>query len=156
MSSIQAIQPRSGPSFPRAPLFAATALIIMTIGFAAVGRLTHAFDVIPTAQPVAALNLKFVDRADGGVNVFNADTNGLIDEIMPESNGFLRATVRGFAQQRRREDTGPAIPFRLTRWADGRLTLLDPATGRGVELEAFGQTNEEAFAKLLIDGTRHS
>jgi hypothetical protein len=40
MSSIQAIQPRSGPSFPRAPLFAATALIIMTIGFAAVGRLT--------------------------------------------------------------------------------------------------------------------
>ena len=33
--------------------------------------------------------------------------------------------------------------------ADGRLTLEDPTTHRTVELEAFGQTNEEVFAGLL-------
>ena len=30
-----------------------------------------------------------------------------------------------------------------------RLTLEDPTTGRKVEMEAFGITNEEAFARLL-------
>ncbi len=43
----------------------------------------------------------------------------------------------------------PAIPFHLTRWSDGRLTIDDTATGQLIELEAFGHTNEDAFARLL-------
>ena len=43
-------------------------------------------------------------------------------------------------------------PFRLTRYADGRLALDDPSTGAHVELRAFGPTNEAAFARLLPAG----
>ena len=64
----------------------------------------------------------------------------------PETNGFLRGTMRGLARQRVRQDADRDIPFRLTEWADGRLTLEDPTTGRMVEMEAFGSTNEDAFA----------
>ena len=33
--------------------------------------------------------------------------------------------------------------------ADGRLTLVDPGTGRRVDLESFGPTNSAVFAQLL-------
>jgi hypothetical protein len=32
---------------------------------------------------------------------------------------------------------------------DGRLTLQDPATGRNLDLLAFGPTNAALFARLL-------
>ena len=41
------------------------------------------------------------------------------------------------------------IPFRLTRWADGRLSVEDPTTGRRVDLGAFGAVNAASFAKLM-------
>jgi hypothetical protein len=39
--------------------------------------------------------------------------------------------------------------MRLSGYADGRLILSDAATGRYVELEAFGSANEAVFARLL-------
>lgn len=69
--------------------------------------------------------------------------------IAPETNGFLRATMRGLARQRLRQDADREVPFRLTGWTDGRLTMEDPTTGRKVEMEAFGLTNEAVFANLL-------
>ena len=37
----------------------------------------------------------------------------------------------------------------LTARADGRLTLVDPATSERVDLESFGPTNAAVFAQLL-------
>jgi putative photosynthetic complex assembly protein len=45
-------------------------------------------------------------------------------------------------------------PFVLSSHADGRLTLADPATGRSVNLEAFGPDNAGAFARLLGNALR--
>jgi putative photosynthetic complex assembly protein len=70
--------------------------------------------------------------------------------VAPGTNGFLRATLRGLATERKRESQGAEVPFRLTAFADGRLTLLDPVTGRLVDLGAFGRTNEDAFAHLML------
>ena len=39
--------------------------------------------------------------------------------------------------------------FQLVGRADGRLTLVDPGTQRRVDLESFGPTNAEVFAKLM-------
>jgi putative photosynthetic complex assembly protein len=61
----------------------------------------------------------------------------------------MRASVRGLAQERKRLGIGDAAPFVLTRWSDGRLSLADKAIKRRIELEAFGATNEAAFAALL-------
>jgi putative photosynthetic complex assembly protein len=69
-------------------------------------------------------------------------------------NGFLRGVLRGFARTRRADGIGAEAPFRLTAWADGRLTLSDPSTGRRADLEAFGPTNEAVFAKFLTPPSR--
>ena len=99
---------------------------------------------------MASRDLLFRDLPDGGVAVFDAkDTSATIEIVAPATNGFLRATMRGLARQRLRQDADKETPFRLTEWADGRLTLEDPTTGRRVEMEAFGITNEQVFADLL-------
>jgi putative photosynthetic complex assembly protein len=138
------------PPFPRSILFAAGTAMALSILGAAVGRITHVANSEPTAAPMIERLLLFKDLPDGGVAVFDAgDPRAPIDVLAPETNGFLRATMRGLARQRLRQSEGAETPFRLTEWADGRLTLADPATGRRVEMEAFGITNESVFARLL-------
>jgi putative photosynthetic complex assembly protein len=140
----------TAPPFPRSTLLMAGTVIALSIGVAAAGRMTGAANSEPTAPPVISRELLFKDQPNGGVTVFDAgDPSIPIDVVAPETNGFLRATMRGLARQRLRQDESAGIPFRLTEWADGRLTLEDPATGRRVEMEAFGITNEEVFARLL-------
>jgi len=57
--------------------------------------------------------------------------------------------LRGLVRERRLSGIGSSAPFVLRRWADGRLTLEDPKTGRVIDLGAFGVTNAQAFAKLM-------
>ena len=141
--------------FPRGPLILAGTAIAIAIATAAVGRLTGAADSKPTGSVFASRELLFQDRPNGAVAVYDAQHRSApIETIAPETNGFLRATVRGLAQQRLRQDASRDVPFRLTGWADGRLTLEDPTTGRRVEMEAFGITNETVFAHLLTAGVR--
>ncbi|MBS0558526.1 MAG: photosynthetic complex assembly protein PuhC [Proteobacteria bacterium] len=140
---------RQADSFPRFPLFGAGALIALTIAAAAFAPVER---LVPQTRPVAERMLRFEDQPDGGVAVIDASTKRKIAVFAPGTNGFVRATLRGFARERRRDDGGPAAPFRLTRWADGRLTLADPVTGRHAELEAFGIDNERPFAQLLTAG----
>ncbi len=149
------IQDQRPPPFPRNILIIAGSIIVLTIIIAAVGRMTGIANSTPTAAPVASRQLLFRDRPDGAVAVFDAtNVSAPIDILAPATNGFLRATMRGLAQQRIRQDADRAVPFRLTEWADGRLTLEDPTTGRRVEMEAFGITNEQAFANLLTAKAR--
>jgi putative photosynthetic complex assembly protein len=136
--------------FPRGILALAGSAVALPIVAAAVGRLTGAADSTPTVAMVASRELLFRDQPNGAVVVYDAsDTSAPIEVVAPATNGFLRATMRGLARQRIRQDSDREIPFRLTGWADGRLTLEDPTTGRKVEMEAFGITNEEVFAHLL-------
>ena len=57
--------------------------------------------------------------------------------------------MRGLARERKRQGIGPELPFQLVGRADGRLTLIDPGTGRRVDLESFGPTNAAAFVRLM-------
>lgn len=104
-------------------------------------------------RPVASRDLRFTDRADGAVVI--ADVGGrTAGMVAPGSkSGFIRGVMRGLARDRHMRGIGEAVPFRLTEWADGELSLTDLATGRSIELSAFGSTNRAAFAALL-DGTR--
>jgi putative photosynthetic complex assembly protein len=140
----------SKPPFPRPILAVAGTVVALSIITAAVGRMTGAANSAPTAAAIASRDLLFRDQPNGGVAVYDARNDSVpIDMIAPETNGFLRATMRGLARQRLRQDADREVPFRLTGWADGRLTLEDPTTGRAVEMEAFGITNEIVFARLL-------
>lgn len=137
-------------AFPRPLLALAAGAVIVSIVAAAVGRIEGLSSSAPDTASIASRDLLFRDQPNGGVAVYDANnTAAPIDVIAPETNGFLRATMRGLARQRLRQDADRNIPFRLTGWADGRLTLADPTTGRTVEMEAFGVTNEAVFARLL-------
>jgi putative photosynthetic complex assembly protein len=129
-------------------LFAAAGLISFALAAAIVGRVTGMGDSVTTGKPVVARDLIFADRGDGAVEITNADDHHLLS-VMTGQNGFLRGTLRGMARTRRSDDVGSAAPFRLTAWSDGRLTLDDPATGRHIELEAFGPDNVAVFARIL-------
>jgi putative photosynthetic complex assembly protein len=135
---------------PRALLGGAAALVVFAFLASGAARLTDIGTVhMPRAQPVQTLSLRFVDQDDGGVAVIDATDNSRIFTVEPGKNGFIRATLRGLAQERRREGVGDAPPFQLTRWNDGTLSLEDAPIGRRIELDAFGPTNAQAFAQLF-------
>ena len=136
--------------FPPNVLIILGSVMLFSILVAGFGRAMGFSDSAPTAAPLSARELLFHDSPDGSILVYDAkDATAPIDVVAPATNGFLRATMRGLARQRLRQDADREVPFRLTRWADGRLTLEDPTTGRRGEMEAFGIDNEKIFSALL-------
>jgi putative photosynthetic complex assembly protein len=101
------------------------------------------------APAKARIGLLFEDRADGAVLIRAAADGALLREIAPGTQGFVRSTLRGLARERKRQGVGADVPFELIARADGRLTLVDPATRRRVDLEAFGPSNAAPFVELL-------
>jgi putative photosynthetic complex assembly protein len=143
-------EPAGDVHFPRLPLLGAAVLIGLVIASAATVRLTGVgVSHVADAPALAERELRFEDRTDGSIAVLDATDHRVINEILPGTNGFLRGTLRGLARERKRQGAGAEQPFELIGRADGRLTLVDPATGRRVDLEAFGPTNAAVFAQLL-------
>lgn len=138
----------------RGPLLAAALLIVATIAGVATLRISGA-DVSTRSQAavVAQRALHFEDQADGGVRVLDAlpgQPPRLLQVVDAGAGGFLRGALRALVRQRRAAGVGPEAPFVLTARADGRLTLVDPATSERVDLESFGPTNAAIFARLLM------
>ncbi len=124
------------------------ALVSISLAVAVGGSLTHAAGPLAGGRITAERDLVFEDRGDGAVVAISAGDHKVV-EVFQGENGFIRGTLRGFARVRRSEHIGSAAPFRLALWSDDRLTLDDPATGRHVELLAFGPSNAGVFARLL-------
>lgn len=94
--------------------------------------------------------ITFVDRPDGGIVISEVPSGTLIKTIAPETDHFIRTIMRSLVRERRKLGMANERPFALSRAAeDGRLELTDLATGRRIELNAFGPTNFGAFAELL-------
>jgi len=141
---------------PRAPLLAAGALVALAIVGSTWARWTGIGRAeLPTSDATAQRELRFEDRSDGGVSVIDAATGRISQVLQPGHDGFIRATLRTLARERKRRDIGAEVPFVLRTHADGRLTLEDPALNRRIDLEAFGPTNAGAFARLM-DTTQES
>ena len=131
------------------PLIVIAVLLAVMVAIAFVSRGRHGGEP-PPAAPVRSADLLMQDNPNGSVTVTQAGTGRLVTTLQPATNAFVRVLLTGLVRERRREGEGShAIPFHLTRWSDGRLTVDDTATGRLIELEAFGHSNEEAFANLL-------
>ena len=136
--------------FPKGALLGAAALISISLALVAMTRLNGVGATrMPVTAAVTTRELRFEDLANGGIVVYDTQAGRVVTTVQPGTNGFLRGVLRGLARERRREEVGPLPPFRLTRWADGRLSIDDPMTGQRVNLEVFGPTNVEVFAQLL-------
>lgn len=143
---------------PRGALILAGTLVAFAFTLTATMRIAH---VPPAASPVLlrsaehvapvkSRTLRFIDAADRGVRIEDVGTGATAATIVPgQQTGFIRGVMRGLARERRLHGIGSAPPFVLTQWQDGELSLTDTATGRAIELNAFGTTNRAAFAALL-------
>lgn len=143
---------------PRGTLITAGALVLFALAITSTMRIAH---IPPQASPaairaenhVAAVetrNLRFVDRADGAVVIMDVDKGAIAQVIAPgQQTGFIRGVMRGLARDRHMRGIGDGPPFALSLWKDGELSLTDTATGRSIELTAFGSTNRASFMALL-------
>jgi len=137
------------PAAPlRLPLAAAALLVLVALLGAAAVRWSGVPIREPDAPVLASRDLRFEDRADGSIAVTDARSGATIETVRGEA-GFVRGALRALTRERRRSGIDAQPPFRLLAHADGRLTLVDPATARRIDLEAFGPTNAAEFARLL-------
>ncbi len=138
---------------PRAPLLAAAALVVATlIGVATVRATGVDISTRSQAAVVAQRVLQFEDQADGSVRVLeprHGEAARVLQVVDAGAGGFLRGAMRALVRQRRAAGVGAEAPFVLTARADGRLTLVDPATNERLDLESFGPANAAVFAQLL-------
>ena len=146
-------------AFPRLPLIGGIGLICLALTAAIVGRVTGMGAEQPVSTAISARSLRFEDGPAGSVLVYDAgayptDAGARVLRVETGENGFLRGTLRGFDRTRHAAGVGETAPFQLTAWADGRLTLADPATGRHADLEAFGPTNMAVFSHFLVPPAR--
>lgn len=134
------------------PLVVGGAMIAITLA-AVLGPGLHQPQDPPSGVRIATRDLRFEDRPDGAVAIVDARNGAVVALLPPGEGGFVRGALRGLARERRMHEAGGAdVPFRVSVWEDGRLTLEDTATGRLVDLGAFGQTQVQTFARLVTTG----
>lgn len=137
-------------TFPRGVLIAAGLLLAFAIVAAGFGRTTRIGTVaLDESTAFESVRVRFEDRADGAVVVLDGATGAERARIAAGEGGFLRGVLRGLARERAQSGIGSTPPFELTRWQDGRLSLEDLATGRRIEIDAFGPDNVASFRRLL-------
>ncbi|MCR9179570.1 photosynthetic complex assembly protein PuhC [Erythrobacter sanguineus] len=100
-------------------------------------------------KPAAMRTLRFFDEPDGTVRVEDGASAEVLGRFGPGEGGFIRASVRSLVHQRRIRGQGPAVPFELTEWETGALTLNDPVTNDSIEVSSFGPDNRAIFANML-------
>ena len=130
------------------PIYALGMLLLATLAVVAWERVQHAN--APPPVEVAALwerSLRFQDTPEGAIAVIDAGTSEVVARYEGE-HGFLRGSLRALNRERKRSGMSPDLPFQLTGHVDGRITLLDTATGQRLSLESFGPTNSAVFSQL--------
>ena len=145
--------------FPRGALLAAGFLVGSSLLITTGARLTQVLHPVAASRPAGPapaqrVDLRFLDGRDGSVIVRDIRDDREVAHLAPGSNGFVRGVLRGLAHDRLRRHIGMGPGFSLMRWSDGHLALQDTATGRTIDLDAFGVTNKQAFLDLLPPGAR--
>jgi putative photosynthetic complex assembly protein len=144
------LAPRGPDTFPRWVLMCGGGVIAFSLISVGLVRLTGNG---PDQRPAAATQerqLRFEDRPDGSIAITDARSGEPVSAVHGEQ-GFVRGALRALARERKARGLGPEQPFQLMLRTDGGLTLYDPATTQRVDLEAFGPTNADNFARLLKD-----
>jgi putative photosynthetic complex assembly protein len=139
--------------FPRVALVVAGVVVALTLGGVAVARWSGYDGKQQDAQATSQRSLHFQDRPQGGIAIVDAASGATLETLYGEQ-GFLRGTLRAVVRERKLRGLVSESPLQLISRADGRLTLVDPATGSRLDLESFGSTNTAVFARWLPSGVK--
>lgn len=148
MSDLSPSKPRAPEMIPRPLLLAMLALVLATLALTSFAALTGR---PPAGQPIdaAILQQRSIILQGGGaqaVTVLDADGQLLMD--LPHG-GFITVIQNGLMRARTVARIDQSLPVRLVEYANGRLTIIDDATGWRAELGAFGSDNRAAFTRLM-------
>jgi putative photosynthetic complex assembly protein len=135
---------------PRLLLRAVLGLVLFSIVAVLVGRATER-GLVMTQPSTAAEEIRLVFAAQpGGDMVVREDGTGRMVALLPaDGDGFIRGVLRGLERGRALHRSSGEAVYVLTRWQDGRLSIIDPDTGERFDLNGFGADNLKAFARLL-------
>jgi putative photosynthetic complex assembly protein len=141
--------------FPKGALVGGGVLIATSLVLATVAALTDYGATRLHLEPVVAeRDLAFKDSPAGAIEVYDVKSDRQIVSLAPGESGFIRVVLRGLARERVIHGEGPAAAFRLRQHTNGMASLEDLATGKIVTLTAFGNSNADAFLKLLNAGAK--
>jgi putative photosynthetic complex assembly protein len=133
---------------PRQAVLGLGALLLVTLLAVAAVRLSGTEIRTPDAPTADQRSLRFEDGPDGSVRVLDARSGEHIDSVSGEA-GFLRGSLRALVRERKMRGIGSGPAFELIARTDGRLTLMDPATGERLDLESFGPSNSAIYRRWL-------
>ncbi len=142
------LAPSRSDTFPRWVLIGAGAVMAFSLISVGLIRLTGNGPDQRPAPATQERQLRFEDRPDGSIAIIDGRTGELVTAVQGEQ-GFVRGALRALARERKARGLGAEQAFQLMVRTDGGLTLYDPATSQRVDLEAFGPTNSDNFARLL-------
>ena len=109
------------------------------------------------AHPASAVAAAYDFRvsapdAAGFETVLSARDGRAVAPLSDKGDDFLPSLVDKLRQERALKGLHGDASFRLVRFADGRVSLQDPVTGRELNLESFGSVNEANAARLIAEG----
>lgn len=145
----------NGDKIPPVLLRGMFALVLLSLLLVSYARITGR---PPAAMPddsvaVVAERLIVIEgQATSGAARVMAPDGTVIADFAPDEGGFVAGIARVLDRERGKTGADPAAPVRLVRFADGRLSLRDDATGWRAELIGFGSNNAAVFARLLEAG----
>lgn len=138
---------------PRPALYAAGAMMLFAILAAWAGRNGVIERVsVPEGEIVMTRVLQFSAGDDSSLNVIDGTQGDMLGVVPSDEAGFINGVLRGLNHDRRIQKVPLDSAYHLIQTKANRLALLDPSTGRRVELLGFGDTNDEAFRRLMTLG----
>jgi putative photosynthetic complex assembly protein len=144
--------------FPKAMLMLAGVLVggalLMTAAIRLTGTPPQSSPTLERAAAKVAVvksrELSFADQPDGSLRITDVSTGNVAGEVARGStSGFIRGLMRGLMRNRQQRGVGMTPPFRLTKWANGQVSITDTTSGYETDLSAFGETNRAAVEALL-------
>ncbi|WP_161957313.1 photosynthetic complex assembly protein PuhC [Aestuariivirga litoralis] len=133
---------------PHPAALAAAGMVVAALLAASVARVGGYSPVqsLGTAEVAQSRLLRFESDAQG-VAVIDATTGTIITHTSGE--GFIPGVLRGLNRMRQTEQASTADAYRLEHLSNGRLLLVDTASGVSLDLAAYGRDNAASFLRFL-------
>lgn len=131
--------------------FLVAVALVVVVALAVVGSAPWWREVAAPVQtpPRLTILLQFEADSSGNLTVRKLPGGEVVDHLDPDAGGFVRTMVRVIRRDLGAGANVDAMPFQLNAWQDGRMSLVDTATGRSVDLRAFGPTQAGVFLRWI-------
>ncbi len=104
---------------------------------------------VPAPSPVVSeITVHLAGERNGDVAVIGPDGT-VIARSDEDMNGFIGVMWRNFQRERMLHGLPDTAPIRVLRRENGRVSVIDDATGIDVALIGYGKDNVAAFARLV-------